>query len=73
MKKYRKLIAVLCLVVILVSLFTACASKKVGKCELCGKDNVSLKELTYEGESSWLCDDCYDTMKALADMADAFM
>ncbi len=69
MKKFRRIIAILCLVVILVTLLTACG--KTGKCEICGK-NAKLKELTISGESGWVCEDCYNQYKALADLANAF-
>lgn len=69
MKKFRRIIAILCLVVILVTLLTACG--KTGKCENCGK-TAKLKKFTYEGESAWVCDDCYNQLKALTDLANAF-
>ena len=68
MKKFRRIIAILCLIVILVTLLTGC---KYGKCEECGK-KTTLKKFTYNGESAWLCSDCYDQAEALVKLIDAF-
>ena len=63
----KKIIAIL-LVVLLAFAFVSCGK---GECELCGK-TASLKKLTYEGESSKLCEDCYSLAKMGASMADAW-
>ena len=63
----KKIIAIL-LVVLLAFAFVSCGK---GECELCGK-TASLKKLTYEGESSKFCKDCYDFAKSMTEFAASF-
>lgn len=65
----KKVLALMLAVVATLSL-TACGGK-TGTCEGCGKEDVKIKELSYEGESAWLCDDCYDAAKAIIELAKA--
>ena len=63
----KKIIALALVLVALATTLMACGKK--GTCDLCGKDNVSVKSLTYEGETADFCDTCYDGAKAIMDLA----
>lgn len=64
----KKIIALALVCVSLAATLAACGGK-TGTCELCGKENVSVKTLTYEGESADFCNDCYEGAKAIMDLA----
>ena len=40
-------------------------SGQTGTCAMCGKTEVSVSSLTYQGENDWFCDDCYPIIEAL--------
>ena len=62
----KKWIAIL---LIVVSLFALAGCGKTGDCESCGKKDVSLEEVEYEGESAYLCEECAGLIEGLADLA----
>lgn len=64
MKKWIKVLAVVCLLAIVCSLFAACAATKYGECEGCGKE-ANLKKVTVAGQTGWLCSDCEAIANAL--------
>ena len=68
----KKTVAIVALVVLLVSalfVFTGCgAATKSGKCDGCGR-TATLKKLTVQGEDVWLCDSCYELVKAFGSLA----
>lgn len=64
----KKIIALALVCVSLAATLAACGGK-TGTCGLCGKENVSVKTLTYEGESADFCSECYDGAKAIIDLA----
>lgn len=66
----KKQIVVLVLAAMTVLSLCACGVPANAKCEICGKK--ATKVLKYEGEKGYTCDDCYDSAKALLDLADAF-
>lgn len=65
----KRMFAVLALVVVFVMMFAACGGGKVGTCDMCSTENVNVRDITVEGETGWFCDNCYDTVKGLAELA----
>ncbi|MBQ7119971.1 MAG: hypothetical protein IJO09_07125 [Oscillospiraceae bacterium] len=57
----KKFMAMLAAFLMLLS-FAACSAKD---CEGCGKEGEGTNEVTVDGETGYLCDDC----KALVDLA----
>lgn len=64
----KKIIAVILLVAMLA--LALCACSKTGTCDMCGKTDVSVSDITVNGETGWFCDDCYALAELAADMAD---
>ncbi len=64
----KKIIALALVCVSLAATLAACGGK-TGDCGICGKENVPVKTVTYEGESADFCNDCYEGAKALIDLA----
>lgn len=67
----KKRVLALTLAVVATLALTACGDTKTGTCDLCGKEDVKVKSLSYDGEKGWFCDDCYDTAESLVEMAKA--
>ena len=66
----KRILAVAALIAVFVMMFAACGGgSKVGNCDLCGTENVNVRDITVEGDQGWFCDNCYDTAKQLADLA----
>ena len=64
----KRIIALVLAVVLMLSLgclLTACGKK--GECEVCG-ETKTLKKITIEGESGWVCNDCYKLIKSLGSL-----
>lgn len=63
----KKLIAIICLVLVMASLLTACGKKFT--CDLC-QEKKSGKKHTEEllGEKITYCDECYKELKQLGDL-----
>ncbi len=72
----KKFIAIALILVTVLALFTACGSKYT--CDICGQEKTSGKnETTVDGETLVYCSDAeckeaVDTIKALAELAEAF-
>ena len=62
----KKIIALVLVAVFAVMALVACGGE-TGTCDACGKEDVKVKGLSYQGEEGKFCDDCYDTMKAALD------
>lgn len=65
----KRIIAVVLLVAMLA--LALCACSKTGTCEMCGKTDVTVNSLDYQGEEGWFCDDCYTTVEGLVELAEA--
>jgi len=46
----------------------ACGGGKTGTCEMCGKENVKVSEVTFLGETGMACDECAKAMEELGDL-----
>lgn len=69
----KKIFAIASTVLVVASMLVACGpATKTTDCELCGKENVKCKELKYEGESGWFCDNCYEGAKELIELAEKY-
>lgn len=65
-----KRFVVLLLALVMVFSLVGCGGGKTATCELCGKE-TKCKSLTFQGETGWFCNDCYDTAKALVNIANS--
>lgn len=62
----KKLVAIVCLVLVMATMLTACGKFK---CGLCGEEKSGKKhEEKVMGEKITYCDDCYKELKELGDM-----
>ena len=62
----KKLISVICLVLVLVTMLAACSKFT---CDVCGEKKSGKKhEEKVLGEKVVYCDDCYKQMKELGDL-----
>ncbi len=60
MNRIKKLVAILVAVFMLVTL-SGCA--KHGECESCGQNEELREYVDEDGDSYWLCEDCYHLAK----------
>jgi hypothetical protein len=65
----KRFISALMIGALLVLSFTGCGKK--GTCEVCGKKDVKVKEVTIAGEKGTACEDCVEDIEALKGLADA--
>lgn len=67
----KRLLAAVLLLAAVMMLVTACGGGVLGTCELCGEENVEVREVSAMGVSGQFCDNCYDTAKTYAELAGA--
>lgn len=60
-KRIVALILVVCMLLSTVCLLAGCAKR--GQCEECGQTETLKKYVDYDGDTHWLCADCYRVAK----------
>ncbi len=64
----KKLLAILCVVMILATMFVGCS--KTTECAGCG-ETKKCKQLEYDGEKEWFCvDECYEVAEEFIELAE---
>lgn len=64
----KKFVAILALCIVALTLLVAC---NPSTCDECGATDVSTSKFEFEGETEYLCDDCYKLAEGLTSLGEA--
>lgn len=59
----RIITIILVIAMVLTAMFSLAACSKTGECEYCGQNEPLVKYTYSNGDSAWVCNDCYRMCK----------